>query len=76
MTITMSMRRLFVPALMVLPVAMLSATDILLEGVDAARTGWVRNEKFFTPANVSATKLLWRVQLNSMPRSMITPFRR
>ena len=70
MTITMSMRRLFVSALMLLSVAMLSATDILLEGVDAARTGWVRDEKLFTPANVSSTKLLWRVQLNSMPRSM------
>ncbi len=70
MTITMSMRRLFVSAVLLLSVATLSATDILLEGVDAARTGWVRNEKFFTPANVSSTKLLWRVQLNSMPRSM------
>jgi outer membrane protein assembly factor BamB len=70
MTITMFMRRLFVSALLLLSVATLSATDILLEGVDAARTGWVRNERFFTPANVSAAKLLWRVQLNSTPRSM------
>ena len=62
----MSMRRLFVSALLLSSVATLSATDVLMEGVDTARTGWVRDEKFFTPANVSSTKLLWRVQLNSI----------
>src|SRR5262245_56468791 len=50
--------------------ATLWATDILMEGVDTARTGWVRDEKVFTLANVSSTKLLWRVQLNSTSRSM------
>jgi outer membrane protein assembly factor BamB len=50
--------------------AAVAATDILLEGVDTARTGWVRDEKIFTLANVAATKLIWRVQLNSTSRSM------
>ncbi len=50
--------------------ATLSATDVLMEGVDTERTGWVKDEKIFTPANVGSTKLLWSVQLNSTPRSM------
>ena len=49
---------------------MLSAHDVLMEGVDTERTGWVRDEKIFTPANVGSTKLLWSVQLNSTSRSM------
>ena len=32
------------------------ATDFLMEGVDRARTGWVRDEKVFTPANVGTSK--------------------
>src|SRR5262245_62733374 len=70
MKITISMRRLLVSALLLWGAQTLSATDILMEGVDNARTGWVRDEKFFTGGNVSSTKLLWRVQLNSTPRSM------
>jgi len=67
----MQMRRLFLAAAVVLSgLGTLSATDILLEGVDTARTGWVRDEKVFTLANVASTKLIWRVQLNSTPRSM------
>jgi len=57
-------------ALLMSGAAMLGATDVLMEGVDAQRTGWVQNEKIFTPANVGATTLLWRVQLNSTARSM------
>ena len=41
-----------------------------MEGVDTERTGWVKDEKVFTLANVGSTKLLWSVQLNSTPRSM------
>src|SRR5687767_14787694 len=41
-----------------------------MEGVDTERTGWVKDDKFFTLANVASTKLIWRVQLNSTPRSM------
>ena len=33
------------------------ASDFLTEGVDNARTGWVRDEKVFTTANVGNTKL-------------------
>ncbi len=47
-----------------------SATDFLSEGVDNARTGWVRDEKIFTTANVGSTKLLWKLKLESTPRAM------
>src|SRR5262249_6132055 len=46
------------------------ASDFLTEGVDSARTGWVRDEKIFTPANVGQTRLLWKVKLESTPRAM------
>src|SRR6187431_2684213 len=46
------------------------ATDFLTEGVDKGRTGWVRDEKVFTPANVGSSKLLWKVKLQSTPRAM------
>ena len=48
----------------------LGATDVLTEGVDTARTGWVKDEKIFTPANVGSTKLLWKLKLDSKPRAM------
>jgi len=47
-----------------------SATDFLTEGVDNGRTGWVRDEKIFTSANVGSTKLLWKLKLESTPRAM------
>ena len=46
------------------------ASDFLTEGIDSARTGWVRDEKVFTPANVSRTTLLWKLKLESRPRAM------
>src|SRR5690349_5924193 len=46
------------------------ASDFLAEGVDNARTGWVRDEKVFTTANVGSTKLLWKLKLESTPRAM------
>jgi outer membrane protein assembly factor BamB len=46
------------------------ATDFLTEGVDIGRTGWVRDEKVFTPANAGSMKLLWKVKLESTPRAM------
>ena len=46
------------------------ASDFLTEGVDNARTGWVRDEKIFTASNVSSTKLLWTLKLESTPRAM------
>ena len=70
MTTTISMRRLWLAAALLSCAATLSATDVLMEGVDTQRTGWVRDEKIFTLANVGSTKLLWRVQLSSTSRSM------
>ena len=46
------------------------AADFLMEGVDNARTGWVRDEKIFTKANVASSKLLWKLKLESTPRAM------
>jgi len=47
-----------------------SASDFLTEGVDSARTGWIRDETIFTTANVGTTKLLWKKKLDSTPRAM------
>ncbi|HEU4936917.1 MAG TPA: PQQ-binding-like beta-propeller repeat protein [Vicinamibacterales bacterium] len=46
------------------------AVDFLTEGVDNGRTGWVRDEKIFTPGNVGSTKLQWKLKLESTPRAM------
>ncbi|MFL6451756.1 MAG: pyrrolo-quinoline quinone, partial [Bryobacteraceae bacterium] len=46
------------------------ATDFLTAGGDAARTGWIRDEKILTPQNVKDTKLLWKLKLDSPPRQM------
>jgi len=64
------MRRLFLSAALLSWAVTISATDVLMQGVDTERTGWVKDDKFFTLANVGSTKLLWSVQLNSTPRSM------
>src|SRR5215216_5896472 len=53
-----------------LAVTVTSATSILTEGVDSARTGWVRDEKLFTTSSVGRTKLLWKLKLESTPRAM------
>ncbi len=46
------------------------AADFLTEGADTERTGWVRDEKVFTPGNVGRMKLLWKLTLESKPRAM------
>jgi putative pyrroloquinoline-quinone-binding quinoprotein len=46
------------------------AVNFLTEGVDNARTGWVRDEKIFTTGNVGSMKLLWKLKLESTPRAM------
>ena len=46
------------------------AEDYLAEGVDNRRTGWLKNEKVFTTANVGSMKLLWKIKVNSTPRQM------
>jgi outer membrane protein assembly factor BamB len=57
-------------ALMISSGASLLATDFLTEGVDNGRTGWVKDEKIFTKANVGSSKLLWKLKLESTPRAM------
>ena len=47
-----------------------TAIDYLTEGGDQARTGWLREEKTFTPANVMRTALSWKTKLESAPREM------
>ena len=63
------MRRLLVVGLL-LAGSTAGASDFLMEGVDAGRTGWVKDEKVFTTANVSGMKLLWKIKLDSKPREM------
>jgi len=46
------------------------ASDFLTEGVDTARTGWVRDERVFTPANVGTTTLQWTLKLETKARAM------
>jgi hypothetical protein len=65
----MYMHRLLIPGLL-LAGSTLWASDFLMEGVDAGRTGWVKDEKVFTTANVGSMKLLWKIKLNSTPREM------
>ena len=62
--------RQIVAALVLSTGTTLLAQDFLTEGVDNARTGWVKDEKIFTPANVGSTKLLWKLKLESTPRAM------
>ena len=65
----MNVRRL-AAALALCSGATVFATDFLTEGVDKERTGWVRDEKIFTKANVGTSKLLWKIKLTSTPRAM------
>ena len=46
------------------------ASDYITHGVDPGRTGWIKDEKVFTKANVGKMKLLWKVKLESTPREM------
>jgi hypothetical protein len=39
------------------------ASDYITHGVDPGRTGWIKDEKVFTKANVGKMKLLWKVKL-------------
>lgn len=57
-------------AVLLLSGATLCASDVLTEGIDNARTGWLKDEKVFTTANVGSMKLLWTVKLESTPRAM------
>ena len=57
-------------ATVILSSATLWAADYLTHGVDPGRTGWVKDEKVFTTANVGDMKLLWKLKLESTPRAM------
>lgn len=50
------------------------AADYAADGGDAARTGWMKDEKVFNKTNVKTMKLLWKVQLPSTPRQMHSLF--
>jgi outer membrane protein assembly factor BamB len=63
------MRRLLITGLL-LSGTTLWAADFLTEGVDAGRTGWLKDEKVFTTANVGGMTLLWKLKLDSKPREM------
>jgi outer membrane protein assembly factor BamB len=65
----MRIRKLLV-AVMVMSGATAWATEYLMEGGDPARTGWMKDEKVFTTANVKDMKLLWQLKLDSKPREM------
>jgi hypothetical protein len=57
----------FATAVFASGLSLLSA-DFLTAGGDAARTGWIRNEKILTPQNVKGHELFWKVKLNSPAR--------
>ncbi len=50
------------------------SADYLTDGVDNARTGWLKGEHILSPANVGNTKLLWKSKLPSTVRSMTNLF--
>src|SRR5262245_14631791 len=64
------MRRCLLAAGFVLAIGRVAAVEYLTAGADPQRTGWVKDEKVFTPANVSRMKLLWKKRLESTPREM------
>jgi len=43
------------------------ASNYLTEGNDPGRTGWMKDEKVFSLANVKDMKLLWKVKLETQP---------
>jgi len=57
-------------ALVLAVVVRIGAADYLTAGVDAQRTGWMKDEKIFSPQNVSGMTLLWKTKLESTPREM------
>jgi outer membrane protein assembly factor BamB len=62
--------RLLAILLLVCCTSTLWATDFLTEGVDNARTGWVRDETILSTATAGQMKLLWTLKLESTPRAM------
>jgi outer membrane protein assembly factor BamB len=50
------------------------SADWLTDGGDVQRTGWQKNEKTLTTANVKGLKLLWKIQTGNQPRAMHSLF--
>src|SRR5579872_4124807 len=46
------------------------AADYMTAGGDPERTGWLKDEKTISKANVGQIKLLWKKSLPSTPRQM------
>ena len=44
--------------------------DYLTSGGGIERTGWLRDERIFTTANVKDIRLLWKIKLDAEPREM------
>jgi outer membrane protein assembly factor BamB len=65
-----TMTRHILAAMIVCAGVTVAATDFLTEGVDNERTGWVKDEKIFSTANVGRSTLLWTLKLDSTPRAM------
>jgi hypothetical protein len=42
----------------------------LTDGADVQRSGWQRNETTLTPENVRNLKIVWKLQLDNVPREM------
>jgi hypothetical protein len=42
--------------------------DHLRDGPDSANTGWAKDEKIFTTANVKNTTPLWKMKLDTAAR--------
>lgn len=45
-------------------------TDWLTDGGDQQRTGWAKNEKILTKANVKSLKLQWKIRTENQPRAL------
>jgi outer membrane protein assembly factor BamB len=44
--------------------------DYLTDGADNQRTGWIKDEKILTRANVGSLRLRWTLQTDNSPRAM------
>lgn len=45
-------------------------TDYWTDGADIERSGWIRNEKILTKANVGTLKLKWKLETGNQPRAL------
>jgi outer membrane protein assembly factor BamB len=54
--------------------ALACGADWLTDGGNSQRTGWQKDEKILTTANVKDMKLLWKLKLDNQPRQMHSLF--